>query len=112
MRHKMQAVPATHRQVGIVPVSESFPVFLFVLVLQHTQVRGVPAFADEVFFHSTSHGTSRLVCVGAVVETAVGGKTHHLWEVATEFTPINIDKTKTLNARGVDDITALDGVHG
>ena len=51
--------------------SESLTVFTLVLILEHGQVALVAARSNIVLVKSLQHSTSRLMGMGAVVETAV-----------------------------------------
>ena len=77
---------------------------IFVLILQHRKIRSIAAFTDVMPFNSFTHGTTWLVGMCAVVETAILGKIENLLEVMPHFLAFHVEGTKALDAWCVDDI--------
>ena len=88
-------------------VSESLPVFPFLLVVEHRQVALVSACGDIMFLYRFQHGTSRFVSMRAVVETAVLREMENLLEIASNFLWLHIERTKSFHSGCVDEIAAL-----
>ena len=59
-----------------------------------------------MFLHGFQHGTTWLVGVGAVAETALLGKTEYILEIASELLRLDVERAESLDARRVDDIAA------
>ena len=84
----------------------TLPVFAFMPVFQHVQVRGIAAFADEMFLYGAAHGATRFMGVRAVVVFAVCRNPENFAEVVCHFFFFEVERAESFDARGVDDITA------
>ena len=80
-----------------------FAIFVFVLVVQHREVRLVATLCDIVAFDGFQYGTARLVSVGAVRETTLLGEFKNLLEIAGQLLTLHIEGAKALDAWGVDE---------
>ena len=79
---------------------------IFILILQHRKIRGIATLTDVMPFNSFTHGTTWLVGMCAVVETAILGKIENLLEVMPHFLAFHVEGTKAFDAWRVDDIRA------
>ena len=82
------------------------PVFGFMLVFQHVEIRGIAAFADEVFLYGAAYGAARLMGVRAIVVFAVCRNLENFAEVVCHFFFLEVECAESFDARGVDDVTA------
>ena len=60
-----------------------------------------------MLFESLQHGTARLVAMGAVPEAAIVGELEYLGEEMRHLLGSEIDGSKPLDTRRVDDIAAI-----
>ena len=84
-----------------------FAIFVFVLVVEHGEVRLVAALGDVVVFYSLQDGTAGFMCVCAVGEAALAGELEDFAEIAGKLFTLHVEGTKALDAWGVDEPTLL-----
>ena len=53
---------------------------------------------------SLEHGTTRLMSMGAITETAISREMEYFLEIPGEFLGFDVESAKTFDSRGVDDI--------
>ena len=58
-------------------------------------------------FNGLYHGAARLMCVGAIIEAAVVREAEYLFEEARYLFRLHIKGAETLNARRIDDVSAI-----
>ena len=88
-------------------VSESLPVFPFLLVVEHRQVALVSACGDIMFLYRFQHGTSWFVSMRAVVETAVLREMENLLEVACHLLRLHVESAEPLYSRSINKVSSL-----
>ena len=54
--------------------------------------------------NSLEHGTTRLMGVGAITETAISREMEYFLEIPGELLGFDVEGAKTFDSRGVDDI--------
>jgi hypothetical protein len=82
-----------------------FAVFVFVLVVEHREVRLIAALGDVVVFDGLQDGTAWFVGVGTVGEAALLGKLEDFLEIAGQLFALHIEGAKALDTWGVDEVT-------
>ena len=83
----------------------SFAVFVFVLVVEHGEVRLVTALRNVVVFDGFEYCTARFVGVRTVTEAALLGEFKDFLEVACQLFALHVEGAETLDAWGVDEPT-------
>ena len=81
-----------------------FSVFVFILVVEHREIRLVTALGNVMVFNSLQYRTARLMGVGTVRETALLGVLEDFLEIAGQLLTLHIKCAEALNAWRVDDI--------
>ena len=80
-----------------------FAIFVFVLVVEHGEVRLVTALGDVVVFYGLQDGTAGFVCVCAVGKAALTGELENFAEIAGKLFTLHVEGAKALDAWGVDE---------
>jgi hypothetical protein len=81
-----------------------FAVFVFILVVEHGEVRLISTLGDVVVFYCLADGTTGFVGMCTVRETALLGKLEDFLEIAGKFLSFHIESSKALDARSVYEI--------
>ena len=81
------------------------PVFSFLLVFQHVEVRAIAWLADIMFFYSFPYGAAWFLTVSAVAITAVCREFEYLWEIVPYLFLFHIECAKTFDSRCIDNIS-------
>ena len=96
----------------LIPHSTLLSVFSFGDVFADREVALVATLGDEVLVEGFADGTTWLVGVRAVAETALFGDAENLREVVRYFVKLHIYHTETFDAWSVDEVRLfVDGIH-
>ena len=79
-----------------------FAVFVFILVVEHREIRLVTTLCDVVVLYRLQYGTSWFVSVRAVREAALLGKFKDFLEIARQLLAFHVEGAKALDAWSVD----------
>ena len=82
----------------------SSPIFSFLFIFQHIEIRGITGFADEVLFHCFAYGTSRFMTMCSVAIFAVGGGFEYFGKIMSDLFFFHIECAEALDTRSIDDI--------
>ena len=85
----------------------STAVFLFLIVLEHTEIILVARRKQVVFFECFFNRTTWLVSMGAIVVLTFAQQGKHFGKIMAHLSFIHIEQSKPLKTRSIDDIASI-----